>query len=457
MKRSLLLWVLFGFLLLPLPGGAEETILLFSSQARVEENSSLLVREDILVNVEGHQIQRGIYRDFPTIYRSASGKSVRVGFSVKRALLDGKKVPYKTESLSNGVRVYLGDPKGTAPRGEHTYTLEYLTTGQIGFFEKHDELYWNVTGNGWAFPIERARFSLALPGETPFSSVEFYTGYQGERGQYARVLPDKMVETTKSLAPKEGLTVVYTWPKGIVKPPEIPWRVRFVQKYALHLLVGAALLLLLVYFLLWLRWGKDPPMPAIIPLFAPSEGKSPGLLRYIRRMGMDKTCFAAEILNLAVRGHVVIEELTPEEFLAYKGAGGGVLGGLASLSARLMGTTYLLKKRTSPNPPSKLENTLLSALFPSGEKDLLLRQENHPVLEDAKDRTEVHYMAEGKDLFSKNSLLWILGLLVPIPFWIFIILGHKEELGALSILLSILFTLAGFILWKSLRRLKGEG
>ncbi len=448
---------LFLFFSVPLSAEAQERILLFSARAEVAQNSSLTVREDILVNAEGQQIRRGIYRDFPTLYRSASGKTVRVGFSVKKALLDGKKVPYKTESLSNGVRVYLGDPEGMAPRGEHTYTLEYLTTGQVGFFDNHDELYWNVTGNGWVFPIERARFSLRLPGDASFTSVEFYTGYSGERGQEARILPDAVVETTEPLVPKEGLTVVYTWPKGIVEPPAIPWRVRFVQKYVLHLLVGAALSLLLVYVLLWLRWGKDPPMPAIIPLFAPQGGKSPGFLRYIRRMGMDKTCFAAEILNLAVRGHLVIQELSPEEFLAYKGAGEGFLGGLASLSAKLMGKIYLLKRCKSSFSPSRLESTLLSALFPSGAQDLLLRQENHPLLENARKRAEAHYRAEGRELFSKNSFLWILGLLVPVPFWLFIVLGQKEEMGALSIALSVFFTLGGFVLVKSLGGLRREG
>ncbi len=456
MRRLRLLWVLGVLLLLPLAAGAQERILLFSSHAAVREDSSLLVREDIRVNVEGQQIRRGIYRDFPTIYRSASGGSVRVGFSVKGALLDGKKVPYKTESLSNGVRVYLGDPDGMAPRGEHTYTLEYLTTGQVGFFDRHDELYWNVTGNGWDFAIERAQFSLSLPGEAPFTSVEFYTGYQGEKGQRARILPGDVVETTASLAPRQGLTVVYTWPKGIVTPPPIPWRVRFVEKYAFLLLLGAPLALLLVYTLLWLRWGKDPPMPGVIPLFAPPGGKSPGFLRYIRRMGMDKSCFAAEILNLAVKGHLVIREMTPEEFLEYQGVGSGLLGGLASLSARFLGKTYLLQKRQAPASPSWEDQALLGALFPSGKNDLLLRQENHEILEKAREKLEKRYRDNGKDLFSKNTLLWILGLLVPIPFWLLIAWGQKEDLAVLAVVLSVAFTLVGFLLFKSLLRLKGE-
>ena len=64
--------------------------------------------------------------------------------------------PWRTEPFGNGVRVYLGSANVMLPHGEHTYELVYRTDRQMGFFADHDELYWNVTGNGWDFPIDRA-------------------------------------------------------------------------------------------------------------------------------------------------------------------------------------------------------------------------------------------------------------------------------------------------------------
>ena len=225
MKRLAGVLALLTFLLLPLSAGAQEKIYLFSSRATLLADSSLEVREDITVNVEGRQIRRGIYRDFPTTYTAPSGRTVRVGFDVLETLLDGREVPFKTESIANGVRVYIGAPDEFAPLGKRTYTLSYVTTHQIGFFEGHDELYWNVTGNGWDFVIDEARFTLSIPGDTPFNSVEFYTGWQGARGQDARVLSDNSVETTAPLGPKEGLTVVYT-AKGH-RDASTPFYIRF--------------------------------------------------------------------------------------------------------------------------------------------------------------------------------------------------------------------------------------
>ena len=63
MKRLAGVLALLTFLLLPLSAGAQEKIFLFSSRATLLADSSLEVREDITVNVEGRQIRRGIYRD----------------------------------------------------------------------------------------------------------------------------------------------------------------------------------------------------------------------------------------------------------------------------------------------------------------------------------------------------------------------------------------------------------
>jgi len=222
-RRSLSVFWVLVFLLLPLSAEAEENILLFSSTARVYEDFSLEVREDITVNVEGKEIRRGIYREFPTEYRDEKGDVVRIGFSVETVLLNGEKLPYRTERRNEGsYRVYLGDPDAFAPRGPQTYTLVYVVTGVIGFFDDHDELYWNVTGNGWSFRIDKARFSLSLPDEAPFDMIYFFTGLYRARGKDARILPDGSVETTSPLVPGEGLTVVYEWGKDVLEPAYEP-------------------------------------------------------------------------------------------------------------------------------------------------------------------------------------------------------------------------------------------
>ena len=160
-----------------------ERILSFDSRIAVNPDAGMLVTETIQVLSTGDQIRRGIFRDFPTTYKDHAGNPYVVDFAVQEIRRDGQPEAWHTETLANGVRVYMGRKEHLLPPGEHTYTLTYRTDRQIGFFKDHDELYWNVTGNGWEFAIDRASASVELPPGVPgLSLLEAYTGPAGARG-----------------------------------------------------------------------------------------------------------------------------------------------------------------------------------------------------------------------------------------------------------------------------------
>ena len=61
------------------------------------------------------------------------------------------------------MRIRIGDPNRLVPPGVHTYTIRYLTWWQVSFGPDVDGLDWNVTGNGWTWPIDRAELRLHGP------------------------------------------------------------------------------------------------------------------------------------------------------------------------------------------------------------------------------------------------------------------------------------------------------
>jgi hypothetical protein len=219
--------ILFAALVLfaaQVPGQAQERILNFISDVTVLANGDLDVTETITIQAEGSQFRRGIFRDFPTSYRRRSdGTNVIVGFEVISVTRNGRPEPYRTESYSNGVRTRIGSADVFIPRGQNTYAIRYRTTRQIGFFEKFDELYWNATGNGWAFTIESAEARITLPAGAQIGQNALYTGPQGANGKDAQVVEqtaNRIVwRTTRRLPPFNGLTVAVAWQKGIVAPP----------------------------------------------------------------------------------------------------------------------------------------------------------------------------------------------------------------------------------------------
>lgn len=293
---------------------AEERILRFSSDVRVNVDASLDVTEQIEVAVENDRIKRGIFRDFPTSYRTARGRAMSVGFEVLSVTLDGSDVTYRVERISGGQRVRIGDADRFVSPGRHTYVLRYRSTRQIGFFESYDELYWNVTGNGWDFAIDKAAVAIELPDGAVIRQHAAYTGPAGAQGGEFRVIRAQgnrfAAETTASLPPASGFTVAVAWQKGIVAAPagadEALW---FIEDNGwLFAGLGTFALAGLYYLAAWFMVGRDPPMRQVIPLFRPPQGFGAAATRYVWRQGSDDKTFAAALVGLAVKGLVRIED-----------------------------------------------------------------------------------------------------------------------------------------------------
>jgi uncharacterized membrane protein YgcG len=312
MKRLLLLLLLA---LNAMASFAGERILHYHSDITVLLDGAMAVTETIQVRAEGQAIRRGIYRDFPTDYRDASGNHYRVAFDVLGVQRDGREEFYHTERMKNGVRVYIGQADHHLEPGDYTYTIHYRTDRQLGFFTDHDELYWNVTGNGWEFSIDHASARVHLPAgiERGEITCEAYTGASGVKGENYRAETldaGAYFETDQSLDIREGLTIVVSWPKGIVREPTFQQRLVWMLDDNPDLTAALIGLLLLTgfYLLVWLFVGRDPKSGVVIPQYDPPAGISPGAARYISRMGSDDKTFTSALVSLAVKGYLTLEQ-----------------------------------------------------------------------------------------------------------------------------------------------------
>jgi uncharacterized membrane protein YgcG len=392
-------WAAVCWLAVQQTAWADERILSFDSTITVERDGLLEVREVIRVRAEGEKIQRGIYRDFPTIYQARDGRTIVVGFVFVSATRDGRDEPWRVDDHENGVRIYLGSRSVTLTPGDYTYELVYRTDRQTGYFADHDEIYWNATGNGWGFEIDQASATVRLPDNIPREQIKFkaYTGKAGDTGNhYKAELRDgsPYYWTTKKLGEREGLTIVASWPKGYILPGvEVPTPLSgprtspgydlardggqgpsyqgwsplegFMGRQLTHdnsvfwyVLIGF-LTLIGYYAFIWNRVGRDPPGKVIIPEYQPPADQSPASMRYIMRMNYDNECFGAAVLSLAVKGYLRIQQDS------------GALG---------FGKTFtLIKQSGSTQPLTSDELALFQGLFSAGDT-LVLEKKNHAVV-----------------------------------------------------------------------------
>ncbi|QRM54519.1 DUF2207 domain-containing protein [Sinorhizobium sp. BG8] len=296
---------------------AAEFIDSFHAEIVVAKDGTLTVTETIRANAEGNQIRRGIYRDFPLTFLDDAGRKHWVGFDIVRVERDGKEEPYHTERSSDGIRIYFGAEDVFLSPGMHDFRLTYETTRQIRFFEGHDELFWNVTGTEWAFPIETATASVSLPTGVEPDDLTVFTGAYGATGKDANASYEggkAEFITTRPLRAHEGLTIGVRMPSGSIdRPSKTQEHMWFLLDHLNVILAFAGLAVVGAYYTTsWTSAGRDPPGGVIVPRWDAPEGASPALVNYIDGRGFGGqgwTALSASFLNLAVKGYVVLEDL----------------------------------------------------------------------------------------------------------------------------------------------------
>ncbi len=311
MKKLLLLCCL----VLPIIAIADERILEFKSDIVVRQDGWIVVTETIKVRSEGQRIRRGIYRDFPTQYTDAFGNNHEVNYEPLSVLRNGDPEDYRSERFANGVRTYFGNANRMLTNGIHTYRFRYRANRMLGFFPEHDELYWNVTGLDWAFPIDQASATIRLDfdGEPRIIDAKGFTGVMGAQGSdFSRqVTSDRATfDTTAVLPPHAGLTVVVTWPKGFVTPPgdmqKIGWLLA--DNLSLLIVLGGLSGMWIYLIPVWRRFGRDPEEGLIVTRYEPPDGFSPASLRFINKMYYDNKVMTAAVISIAVKGYLRIRD-----------------------------------------------------------------------------------------------------------------------------------------------------
>lgn len=416
-------------LALPVLAGADERILEFHSDITVTQDGWIEVTETIRVRAEGDRIRRGIYRDFPTEYFDKLGNRYVVDFQPFAVLRNEAREPFKIVEYRNGVRTYFGRSDRFIDHGVHTYQFRYRASRMLGFFEDHDELYWNVTGFDWAFPIDRGSATVRFDFDVPAGSIGT-TGYTGPYGSNRQDFTSHVdanavahFEANDPLGPLNGLTIVVMWPKGFVTEPTALDRAAWLLKDNLGLLIvllGFAGML--TYAIpVWRRYGKDPEEGVLVTRYEPPQGFSPASLRYIRQMYYDDKTMTAAILSLAVKGYLRINDLGSKH------------------------TLFRLDPGPDAPPLATGEAELYEALFREGKR-VVLEQDNHALLGGARTAHRTSLIKDYKrHYFRLNALLNVPSILIALAsVALAIIVGGRLSVAMIVVIVAMFLTVAFF-------------
>jgi uncharacterized membrane protein len=320
-KKIALLILFFGLLCFPSFSFARVTltdwyIQDFDSKIVVNKDSSLDIIETIKADCGNLPDKHGIFRILPTQV-NISGKKIQMPVE----LIDitdqaGNKYAYQETKNSNDGTVTwkIGDANKTV-QGVNTYIIKYKVENTIRFGnEKFDEFYWNLNGNFWTIQTDKFHASIVFPSEInkQNATVEHYTGLANSKEKslatYAWTSPNVLeISSNEALREGNGITASIIFPKNIIAPyaPSL-WRV-----YGEYLFFLIPLLIFIICFLIWKKYGEDPRIDrAIIAEYSPPADLSPIEMGTLMKSGgFENSFITAEIIWLATRGLIVIKEI----------------------------------------------------------------------------------------------------------------------------------------------------
>ena len=278
----------------------------FSAEIFVEPDSSLDVTETIEANFIG--VWHGLYRTIPVEYVTPQGFNYSL-FVRLQGVTDAAGQALKVESSRQGHylkwKIYIDD----ATDADRTIQVHYQVRNGLKFFEDHDELYWNVTGDEWDVPIGDASAQIFLPAGVTGVRTNEFTGAYRSRGQDAMVTTSGSsveVSMQRPLSFHEGLTIVVGMDKGFVSEPGTSDLIN--QFIASNWPIVLPIPVFLFMFWLWYTRGRGPRVAAIAVQYAPPEGLSPAEAGTLVDENAAMRDITATIVDLAVRGYIVIEE-----------------------------------------------------------------------------------------------------------------------------------------------------
>jgi uncharacterized membrane protein YgcG len=318
----------------------QERILSYDVSIQVRADGVLRITEAIDYDF-GSTPRHGIIREVPTRFEYDDVNDRVYPLHVESVTATDAPADVDVTQQGSSTDVRIGDPD-VEVTGRHTYTIVYTVEGVLNGFPDHDELYWNAVGLDWSVPIERARVEVATP--AAIRRVICFIGYEGSTepcGDRDVSGSTATFRAGRELYPYEAFTIVVALPKGAVAEPAEILKERWAPGRAFSVAgapgataAGALIAMVGMVWLLWWRRGRDrryrgsridqvmgnptgedEAIPAgeadaEAPVeFAPPGDIRPGQVGTLIDERANVLDVTATIVDLAVRGHLVIHEL----------------------------------------------------------------------------------------------------------------------------------------------------
>lgn len=294
----------------------------FGARLIVGTDGSLDATEHLIIRFNGEW--NGIVRDLSLHHSTGQGRRDKLDVSII-SITDGAGQPlrveeeYEDNGWTRSLRIWIPG----ATDAEREIVIRYRVANAIRFFYDDpevgdlDELFWNVTGNGWTMRIDKVHARVVLPSGVVPTHTAVYTGIKDSKAENATIhRSGNEVEfiLEGGLAPYEGMTIGVGWPPGHIKTRASLARMRL-GSTVFYSPLAIPFLVFVLAIKAWDKRGRDPKEGSYVVRYEPVEGTSPAELGTLVDHTAEMQDITSTLIDLAVRGFIRIEEVTESRFL----------------------------------------------------------------------------------------------------------------------------------------------
>ena len=367
MKKLLKLFLFFGVFLIctPVFAQSEDRILEYKSVIDVNKNTDIHVIETITFQPTTFLERHGIEWSIPYIYSTSAFKrptqlSINSVIYYPLSNIQNSIENKYTRSDENGwAKLRIGDAD-VLINEPYVYVIDYtMKYTAVSYFDTHDELYLNLIGPGWNFPIDNAYATLTLPGD--ITEAVCYTGPDGSQQQNCTYEINGNTLTVRpngTLNSYEGYTIAVKLPKGTFDDTRAQQRKDMIIAN-MGILIPIPVSIILFVLLKGFRNGKKY---TVIPQYKPLKDLdvlSSSLLIKESQIGNNKAV-SALLIEMAVKGYYKIREYEDKkyEFVKQK-----EFTNESEHAKTIMNKLFAMGDTVQMSKLSEFSNTTITALF----------------------------------------------------------------------------------------------
>lgn len=318
--KKILFFLIFIFIFLKPQVSFAEVIHSFDTNIVAHKNGLMDFTETINYDFET-EYKHGIYRYIPTF--SKVGNLYRIiKISNLKIQRDSADENYSVSQTNEQINIKIGNANKTI-NGNHIYKISYTIENGIGSnFSDHDEIYWNITGNGWQVNIEKATAKISTDFNTNLKQLICFEGQSGSKDKTCSI-EKNTASSSQILYPGYGLTIVAIYPQNSFPksflsktPPQTFGEKLFsliLKNYFyififLNFVVGG-------YLIYWYQKHKNknkfgkPTVNFEIPKDEKGNILRPALCGTIDTAKLERDDIVATIFDLAIRKYIKLEEI----------------------------------------------------------------------------------------------------------------------------------------------------